>query len=214
MIVEFAKNVFLPGETLYCKVTMKNESSKTVKALKLKLVREVTIKAKGRSKFLPSEASAAAGVRQSERRRRTAHAHVVQMQRKVFPGCGPKTAAEVMCDIVVRSAACTSARASLTDASAPQLAPQIFPSTESQLIKNAYHLTIECDVPMAVRCGDDKPLSLTAPARRATSKCIPSSCSRSCRRPACRSCSTPLLPIRRAGNRVNKHRRESAWRSR
>jgi len=76
MTVELAKNVFMPGETLYCRCKIKNESKKNVKAIKIKLMREVTVKAKSKKKFKNQE-----------------------MQRKVFPGCPKKSETEVMLEL-------------------------------------------------------------------------------------------------------------------
>jgi len=76
MFVELAKNVFLPGETLFAKVRLDNESKKDVAAVKIKLMRELTTKAQGRVK------------------------HVVQeIQRKKFAGCKAKSKSEQMIDL-------------------------------------------------------------------------------------------------------------------
>lgn len=102
MFGDLAKNVFLPGETVYVKLRIDNESKKDVRRIKVKLMREVTIKADRHQKFINQE-----------------------MQRKVFPGCKPKSKSEQMIDF--------------------QLSPNMFPSTKGKYIECKYHIDIEAD---------------------------------------------------------------------
>ncbi len=78
MECHLAKNVFLPGETVYVKLIVDNESKKEVRRTKIKLMRVVKIKAQGRQKN-----------------------SVREMQRKVFPGLKPKSKAEMMLDLTL-----------------------------------------------------------------------------------------------------------------
>lgn len=55
MKVEMDKNVFIPGETLPIKVHVDNESSKKVDALKVKLMRNIIIRARGMKKDFTHE---------------------------------------------------------------------------------------------------------------------------------------------------------------
>lgn len=66
--VDLEKNVFIPGEAIPIKVSCHNETSKTVDALKVKLMRKVTVRAQGFKKE-----------------------HLAEIHRMKYDGVGPKT---------------------------------------------------------------------------------------------------------------------------
>lgn len=78
MECHLAKNVFLPGETVFVKLIIDNESKKDVRRSKIKLMRHVKVKAQGRQKD-----------------------SVRELQRKVFPGVKAKSKIEIMMDLTL-----------------------------------------------------------------------------------------------------------------
>jgi hypothetical protein len=78
MTAMIAKDVFLPGETVYIKLEANNESKKEVRKFKVKLMRTVKIKAQGRTVV-----------------------SVREIQRKQFPGVQPKNKSEQMLDLAL-----------------------------------------------------------------------------------------------------------------
>lgn len=80
MTAALAKDVFLPGETVFIQLVVNNESKKEVRKFKVKLMRTVRIQAKSRVKVA-----------------------VRELQRKEFPGIAPKSKGEQMLNLALHA---------------------------------------------------------------------------------------------------------------